>query len=193
VVGAGSSFLLEEVTGSTVTPGPACAGAVLTDNGGNDSVLCGGGRYTFTGAFSPNNWAGVGGNALVTAPSLGVFLWSAGYNLSNGALAFNFTGTAWAVDASASPVLYYASGATLSANRFTSTGVGASAWGLPILPGTSISDLVMDKSGNLYVASGGQVSAIATDSPGLGTGSYGWPVRARDACRSSNLEFACPY
>ena len=51
----------------------------------------------------------------------------------------------------------------------------------------------MDKTGVLYVSSNGQVSAMVTDSPGLGTGNNGWPIRGHDACRSYNLEYACPY
>jgi hypothetical protein len=53
--------------------------------------------------------------------------------------------------------------------------------------------MVMDKHGVLYVSSNGQVSAIATDSPGLGTGGLGWPIGGRDACRSFNLEYSCPW
>ena len=193
---------VEEVTlgSGTVLAGSTCTGLILTDNGGSDSPICNGyfatsSRSAFTGGSPPfsTTWTG-GGLASITAPSQGVYLSTAGYSLSNGTLAFNnFAGTAWAVDASSSPVLYWANGAVLSANYFAASGLGATAWGLPPLPGTSISDIMMDKSGILYVASGGQVSAIITDSPGLGTGNNGWPIAGHDACRSSNLEYACPY
>jgi hypothetical protein len=134
--------------------------------------------------------------ALVTAPSLDRFLnASQAFTISGGALAFNLPASpAWAVDASATPVLYTTSGGATSsvfANFIGTAGVGGAAWALPGVPG-AITDLVLDKSGILYVASGGQVSALITDSPGLATG-LSWPIRSHDACRSSNLEYACPY
>jgi hypothetical protein len=59
----------------------------------------------------------------------------------------------------------------------------------------TISDLVVAKNGVLFVVSGGQVFALQSDSPGLGTdtNSQFWPTRDRDACRSRNLSFACPW
>ena len=81
---------------------------------------------------------------------------------------------------------------------FSSAGWGAAKMPSHTFPAV-IDDLVLDVSGTLYVASGGVVYTLVTDSPGLGTdpgtGSNGllWPTRGRDACRSQNLSFSCPW
>jgi hypothetical protein len=179
---------------SWTSPGPYGVVDLITDNGGWDSPIATGGRYTFNGTGFPNNWNN-GVDPLLSAPLLDRLLTAtgAGYALSNGASAFPASGAPLLIDGSSSPVVYYASGATISAVRLSPGGYGSAAWGLPAVPGSSISDAVLDKSGILYVVSGGQVSAIATDSPGLGTAIGGWAVSGRDACRSNSLEFACPY
>jgi hypothetical protein len=173
--------------------GPLGTLDLITDNSGLDSPISTGGRYTFNGAFS-NNWTN-GVDPVLSAPSLDRLLTAsgAGYAISNGALGFSAAGAPLLIDASSSPVVYWANGGTLNAMRLGSGGYGGYVWGLPAVPGSSISDAVLDKNGILYVVSGGQVSAIVTDSPGLGTASYGWPIRGHDACRSNNLEFVCPY
>jgi hypothetical protein len=76
-------------------------------------------------------------------------------------------------------------------------------WGAAKMPSHTfpavIDDLVVDASGTLYVASGGVIYTLVTDSLGLGTdpgaGANGlfWPTRGRDACRSQNLSFSCPW
>lgn len=187
-IATGGPTNLNEVTlgSATTTTQATCSSIVLADNGGNDSAICNPNRYTFNGAWS-TTFSG-GGSAFITAPAQGVYLGAAGYNLSNGGLAFGFSGSALAVDAS-SAVVYLNSGSSLVANAFNGGAVGAQLWALPSL---SVSDSLMDKSGNLYVVSGGQVFAMATDSAGL-TGGVAWPTRARDACRSSNLEYSCPW
>ncbi len=187
-IAAGGPTNIDEINlgSATLVPGSACSSMVLADNAGSDSALCSPARYTFTGSWS-TSWSG-GGSALITAPAQGVYLSTAGYNLSTGALAFAFTGTAVAVDWSSS-VVYLSTGSALVANAFNGGTVGAQLFALPSTGGT---DAVMDKSGILYVISGGQVLAMATDTAGLTAGAA-WPVRARDACRSSNLEYACPY
>ena len=96
------------------------------------------------------------------------------------------------LDGSGTPVLYSASGANLSALRINGGGYGSTAVGLPGVPGPAIGDALLDGKGTLFIASNGQVSAIATPSPGPAAGTA-WATRSRDNCRSSNLEFACPY
>ena len=187
------------VAGGSFTAGPAnsCLGrAMVTDNGGNDSPVCDGQRTTWSSGFTLN-WSTTftralqSGGFLVVATSGGAQPLTLSSGSPSGA---GLTSqTAWAIDASSPSVVYLSNGATLSAQHFSSGSFGSAAWGLPAVPGTSISDVVMDKSGILYVASGGQVSAIITDSPGLGTGSNGWPIAGHDACRSYNLEYSCPW
>jgi hypothetical protein len=191
------------------TLGPGCSGLLMTDASGTDAVVCGTsvagannpGRYTFGGSWGGNSWSGNVPGSTTIASSTFLFGTESGspftqglFSLSTGALTQAFSNVVWAIDASASPVLYSSSGAALAANYVSGSGVGSAApWALPTVPGTAISDVAMDKKGNLYVSSGGQVSAIATDSPGLGTGGFAWPLNQHDACRSSNLEYVCPW
>lgn len=82
----------------------------------------------------------------------------------------------------------------------STNGFGSVTWPGRAFP-AAIDDLVIDQSGVIYVASGGQVFALQTDSPGLGTDTTkasannqsSWPARGRDACRSRNLSFSCPW
>ena len=188
------------VGGGSFTAGAAndCIGKVIvTDNGGSDAPVCEGQRTTYSGGAFSFNWSATFTGALENAGFLVVSSGGAAQPLglssggsSGAALASR---VALAVDASTPPVVYLASGATLSTQRFSGGAFGAAAWGMPALPGASISDVVMDRNGILYVASNGQVSAIVTDSPGLGTAGNGWAIRGRDACRSYNLEYSCPY
>jgi hypothetical protein len=114
--------------------------------------------------------------------------------LSTGAAVagFNGAGAPLVIDSGSTPVLYSATATALSALHIASGGFGSTAVGLPAVPGQSIDDVLLDRSGTLYVASNGQVSAIATSSPGP-AGGTAWATRAHDNCRSSNLEFACAY
>jgi hypothetical protein len=183
---------LSIANGSVVTSSASCRGMALTDDAGNDSPLCDQGRYTFDGASMNARWFGSNPSPAATVPAADeYFAGTNRYGILSGALsAFNL-GVVLAVDGSTSPIVYAATGAKLAA-----IGIDGSParFGLPGLPGTAVLDLAMDKHGNAYVVSdGGQVSAIATDSPGLGTASFGWATRGRDACRSSSLDFTCPF
>jgi hypothetical protein len=194
--GASTTTIAEAaLTGGLITRSALdCDEMVLTDSGGSDSPACDTGRYVFGSAFAPM-WNGLNAGPAITVPLIDRLIAGAsGFALSSGAAAFSAPGTVLAVDASPNPIAYIGSGPTLTANPLTGAGVGGPAWGMPALPGTAISDLAMDKHGNVYVvSSSGQVSAIATDSPGLGTANSGWATRGRDACRSSSLDFTCPF
>jgi hypothetical protein len=187
---------LSIASGSVVRSNAACNAMVLTDEGGNDSTLCDGARYGFDGTSFTTRWFASTPGPEVTVPAVDQYFGnSRAYAISTGGTLFINPGNVIAVDATAEhPVAYDSAGASLTANFMGASGPSASRWGMPALPGASILDFAMDKHGNAYVVSdGGQVSAIATDSPGLGTASFGWATRGRDACRSSSLDFTCPF
>ena len=198
ITGAQSQWMQERSLGGAATPsGPPCAGLdLLTDRGGADAPVCDGTRYSFSdsGTYTPL-WNGSAA-PLLTLPPLDLFFAASGatYSIATGLAinGFNGAGVPLLIDGSAAPVLYSASGTVLSALRIGPNGYAGIALGLPALPGNSIDDVALDGAGILYVASNGQISAIATSSPGLARGAS-WAARNRDNCRSSNLEFACPY
>ena len=184
--------------GGITSGGVTCATTpIIADSGGNDAPVCYGQALLFNGGFS-TVWSGsftspLAANGFLVANVSGN---TQPFVLSNGStsgLAGGSSRIPWAIDASSPPVVYLSNSGTLFAQQLTASGIGAAVWGLPPVPGTAITDLVMDKTGVLYVSSNGQVSAMVTDSPGLGTGNNGWPIRGHDACRSYNLEYACPY
>jgi hypothetical protein len=117
------------------------------------------------------------------------------------ALAPASTSVAPIIDSSTSPTLVYLGSPTgggsewlLAAPLTTSGGFDPIQFAVPF--GAPINDLVLASDGSLLVVSGGAVAVIVTDSRGLGTGSGGanaWPAPGRDACKSFNLDFACPY
>ena len=189
----------QNTTSAAVVSTFSCGNILLTDNGGVDSPICDtGSRYNFSGgAFSAALYSGGGGGGGLSAPAFNrYFPGTTGFAISTGQQTTpSIGGTLLALDASSPPIAYLSSGATLSAIRFNAgvTAYGSAAWTLPAFPGSSISDMAIDKSGNLFVVSNGQVSAVATESPGLGIGSFGWPTRRRDACRSNSLDFTCPF
>ncbi len=182
------------VTGSAL----ACNGfPIVTDKAGLDAPVCAGQRVLWNGSFS-SDWS-----ATFSAP----YLSSGGYLLGNvsgnaqpftvsnglsGGLAGASSSIPWAIDAASPPLAYLSNGGSIVAQQLTGTGLGAIAWALPAVPG-AVADVVMDKFGVLYVASNGQISAMITHSPGLGTGANGWPIAGRDACRSYNLGYSCPW
>jgi hypothetical protein len=178
--------------------GPSCNSIdVLTDAAGADAPACNGQRYSFDGsAFSPAIWTSASVSPARTLPQLDLFFAADGsaHSLASGSSipGFNGAGTPLLIDGSSSPVLYSSGGSSLSALHINALGYGATALGLPAVPGGVVDDALLDRSGILYVASNGQVSAIATGSPGP-AGGTAWPTRNRDNCRSNNLEFACPY
>jgi hypothetical protein len=183
---------LSIATGNVIRSNLPCDGMALTLDGNQDSPLCNLGRYTFDGISLAGRWSAGNPAPIATVPSADEYFGGTnGYGISSGALTALNVGNVIAVDGSATPIVYTANGSKLTATRLS----GAPApFGLPALPGSSILDFAMDKNGNAYVVSdGGQVSAIATDSRGLGTASSGWATRARDACRSSSLDFTCPF
>ncbi|HEY2031362.1 MAG TPA: hypothetical protein VGH20_19360 [Myxococcales bacterium] len=178
------------VTASTVS----ATSCILTDDAGSDSPLCDGSRYVWTGS----GFAGPSYNSGPADVSLpGSDLYFAGpsaFALSSGAAAFAGSGTVLAVDASPNPIAYVASGGSVQAVHVGASAFGTQPFTLPPLLDTVVSDLALDRRGTLYVVSGnGQVSAMATDSPGLATQGFGWATRGRDACRSSSLDFTCPF
>lgn len=194
---AAGDVTLAEVAaaGGTVTASSVSASScILTDEAGSDSPLCDGSRYVWNGS----GFAGPAYNSGPADLSLpGSDLYFAGasaYALSSGAAAFAGGGAVLAVDGSPNPIAYISAGGSVQAVRVGASAFGSQPFALPSLLDTVVSDLALDRHGTLYVVSGnGQVSAMATDSPGLGTQSYGWATRARDACRSSSLDFTCPF
>jgi hypothetical protein len=172
----------------------AATSCILTDQAGSDSPLCDGSRYVWNGAgFAGPSYNS--GPADVSLPGSDLYF-AAGnaYALSSGAAAFAGSGAVLAVDASPNPIAYVAAGGSVQAVYVGASSFGAQPFGLPALLDTVVSDLALDRHGTLYVVSGnGQVSAMATDSPGLATQGFGWATRGRDACRSSSLDFTCPF
>jgi hypothetical protein len=188
------------VSGGAITSGSGVTctkTSIITDSNGNDAPVCNGEHLVFSSGFG-KDWS-----ASFTTPldAIGLLFGNASgstqpYALASGstaALTAAASRIPWAIDASNPPVIYLSTAAMLYAQRLSVAGIGASVWALPSVPGTAITDVVMDNAGVLYVSSNGQVSAMVTDSPGLGTGSNGWPIAGHDACRSYNLEYQCPW
>ncbi len=194
------------IGGGTVATGTVACGtlnsgiASVSDNAGADAPICSGQRISFNGSAFGSSPIWSAGLLPPVLDAAGVVLARNGSGqtlavaLSSGTALAGAGALAWAIDASPTPVVYLSSGSTLSTQTLLPTGfTGTAAWGLPAVPGSVVTDMVMDKTGILYVASAGQVSAIITDSPGLGTANAAWPIAGHDACRSANLEYACPY
>ncbi len=60
----------------------------------------------------------------------------------------------------------------------------------------TISDYALDKNGVLYVIAGGTLYAFQMDSNAFASGGASrqdWSAPGRDACRSNNLTYSCPY
>lgn len=191
-----------------VTAGAACSGGdglVATDNGGSDAVVCSGmAKWNFTGAgFSPG-WkvAAIIGPQFLVTPATGTVLGAAtstataGVSLVNGGQTVGSNPfVVWLADASPTPVVFDSlPNGVVEARSMNGSSFSGPLYALPAVSNVAVADMILDRSGILYVASGGQVSAMFTDSTaGLGTAGNGWPVRGHDACRSNNLEYACPY
>jgi hypothetical protein len=184
----------------------SASGVVAADNGGSDALICDGvQKWTFNGAGFAPSWS-VANSALppfLVAGSTNTILGdplgggnTSGIDLvSGGATIPAYAARAWLVDNSVVPNIFDSlpSGA-LEVRSTTGSSISGGLYALPTpVPNSPVADMIMDKTGILYVAAGGQVSALFTDSTGLGTNFNGWPVRGHDACRSSNLEYACPY
>lgn len=169
----------------------------LADNLGLDAILCSGGSKWTSGAGGlAKTWGpSYGAGPFLTSPAIDRVLTAVPggtglLSLASGATSYTlYGGTAWLVDNGIVPVVYGSTAAGLEARHLTSAGLADVAWPLPAVPG-AVTNMMMDRTGVLYVVSGTALSAIYTDSRGLGAG---WPAAGRDACRSSNLEYACPY
>ncbi len=200
-----TGLVAANANGSPVSLQGACSASNYlfpTNNGGSDALVCDGmSKWTFTGAFA-QSWtvASTVSPTYLLASATSTILGSAGTNTTAGldlnsgtATVGNFPAQVWLVDASATPIVFDSNGATVEARVMNGTSIGASPYALPSM-GAAVADMILSNTGVLYVAAGGVVSAIYTDSTsGLGTGNFGWPARGRDACRSSSLEYACPY
>ena len=197
----------------------SATGLLATDNGtGNDALVVSGGSaasridYTTTfgnasslgglvaaaataGAFAPAHVLGQGAN---NASLVDVDLAT---NARGQPVASAATTAIWAIDGQVgSPLAYVGNAGSAGAivsYSISSGGLGAGSFPTLTLP-ASVDDLLLAADGTLYAAAGGSVYALQTDSPGLGTAAGGanasaWPTPARDACRSSNLSYSCPY
>ena len=176
---------------------------IVGDNGGSDAVYCDDdSKWTFSGTTFTSSWTAGNPDAFPYLVGPGLTYRIAAHNgavvctsLTNGSsVCAAGNATPWLIDATAGqPILYSSAGNVILTGSLGSSGPTGNVWDLPTVPGATVTDALMDKSGILYVASGGFVSAIITDSPGLGTSGNAWPIDGHDACRSNNLEYACPY
>ena len=204
-------------TGGSVTSGPtlsaAASGLVLTGSGATDVMfLSNGQRFDFSGAAFGGGPAATGlGWPLVTSGSSGSLYAVArrGGQFVLTDLAGNVASSVGFVGGTAAPLVDAAGTVFLAGRDSVNQVIGVSAaagLGSGAVNGAvshafpaAIDDLVIDLNGILYVASGGNVYALQTDSKGLGTdpaataNTNAWPARGRDACRSQNLSFACPW
>jgi hypothetical protein len=100
------------------------------------------------------------------------------------------------LDGAAAPLAYFANvgGAGAIAVRATDPiqGMGAATpFALPVLP-AAIDSVVLGSDGILFAAAGGRLYAMITDST-TGASAASWSGPGKDACRSNNLGYTCPY
>jgi hypothetical protein len=185
---------------------------IAMDDGGVDTIVSNnGGRWDFNGtaftASGPFSWTGPLVGLATPQRILGMSgssfgLWNYGGGLVGTQIAAGPLPRA-VIDGSrpiAVAYLAWTNGTGVLRPSFVDTTNGFTG-GTPLSTATfpaNIDDVVLAGDGTLYVAAGGAVFALATDSPGVGTQSggqatLGWPMQGRDACRSYNLAFACPY
>jgi hypothetical protein len=100
------------------------------------------------------------------------------------------------LDGAAAPLAYFANvggtGAIAVRTADPIQGMGpATPFALPVLP-AAIDSVVLGSDGILFAAAGGRVYAMITDSTS-GASAASWSGPGKDACRSNNLGYTCPY
>ncbi|HXN81668.1 MAG TPA: hypothetical protein VN883_04275, partial [Myxococcales bacterium] len=100
------------------------------------------------------------------------------------------------LDGAAAPLAYFGNaggtGAIAVRTADPIQGMGAvTPFALPVLP-VAIDSVVLGSDGVLFAAAGGRVYAMITDSTS-GTSAASWSGSGKDACRSNNLGYTCPY
>ena len=198
------SFLGTLLSSSPLTSGSSL---IITDNGtGADRVLVndsgGGKRVDFvSNAFTP--MAAMG--ALVPYATTAAVVFA---STSSGLAFYDFTGAAQTAPVGGQAAALLSATAPWGMVYLGGTGnPNPTLFALPGgvlandtmfggLPAGPVTDMVQAANGILYVVSGGRVFAVVTDAPGMAIGTTAaplWPGRQRDACKSSNLSYACPY
>lgn len=197
--GATASATIQSATGFVLGSGGGTTDAVFfTDTAGGVE------RYDLAGGAFSSRWR----NAAGLAP-----LAQAGSLLANSASGFqaisfagSAVGTALAgstpailapmLDGAAAPLAYFpnvgGNGAIAVRTADTQGGLSAQApFALPVLS-AAVDSAVLGNDGTLFAAAGGRVYAMATDST-AGAPAMAWSGPAKDACRSYNLQYFCPY
>lgn len=202
--------------GTPVTGSIAAASGFILGSGGpgvdavffTDSAGAGVERSDYAGGAFANKWRNPAGLAPLTqSPAGGGSLLATS---ASGFQAIAFGGASlgaalpgstpaslapW-LDGAAVPLAYFpnvgGTGAIAVRTADPQSGVGGAApFALPVLP-AAIDSSVLGGDGTLFVASGGRVYAMVTDST-VPAPATAWSGPGKDACRSFNLQYNCPY
>jgi hypothetical protein len=202
--GTPSTIAIASASGFIAAAGGAGIDTVLF----TDSVGTGLERYDFAANAFSSKWKSAGATGPLAQSSAGAGTIVA--SNTSGFQSLSFAGTNLGValpgtlpnslppvlDGAAAPLAYLgnAGGTGAIAVRIADPiqGMGAVApFALPVLP-VAIDSVVLGSDGILFAAAGGRVYAMITDSTS-GASAASWSGSAKDACRSNNLGYTCPY